>query len=251
VPTEVVAALIAGVVAIAGVVLGPSLKARHDRTREAEALLRRYREPLLYAAYELQSRLWNIVSGKFLEAYWTTEPSERKRYAETSTLWLVGQYLGWAEALRRDVQYLDLGKVERSRELRHLLSAIAFVWASDTQVDDDCFLLYRSEQRAIGELMLAGGEGERVDCLGYVAFEKELDDAEFARWFARLRNDLDAVARKGESYRVRLLQRRLMELVDFLDPGYVNFPNRRERTMVELGKRRDVASPEDRRAQNG
>ena len=42
---------------------------RERRQLDAEAVLSRYREPLLAAAYDLQSRLYNILHNRFLEIY--------------------------------------------------------------------------------------------------------------------------------------------------------------------------------------
>jgi hypothetical protein len=71
--------------ALATVFGRPVLQAR----REARAVLARHREPLLAAAYELQSRLHNILCNRFVEDY-VLEARARKPDAalESTLLWL-------------------------------------------------------------------------------------------------------------------------------------------------------------------
>lgn len=68
----------------------------------AKTLLDRYREPISRAAFDLQSRLYNIVRHGF-------QSRSATDYPEMSTLWIVGQWFAWNEILRREVQILDLG----------------------------------------------------------------------------------------------------------------------------------------------
>jgi hypothetical protein len=203
--TAVVAAAITGVIGLVAGALGILLKERVDRRREAQATIRRYRDPLLHAAFELQSRIWNIVDGGFLARY-----GGPGGYGERSTLWVFAQYLGWAERLRRDVQFLDAGSAAKSRALGERLEAIRL-----------------AEQRAIGELAL-----REEDVVGYASFSRLLEeDADFAAWFDKLRSDLEATRHeeRPELYRLRLLQRRLVDLIDLLDPDRVRFRRARER----------------------
>jgi hypothetical protein len=220
--TAVVAAAITGVIGLVAGALGILLKERVDRRREAQATIRRYRDPLLHAAFELQSRIWNIVDGGFLARY-----GGPGGYGERSTLWVFAQYLGWAERLRRDVQFLDAGSAAKSRALGERLEAIRLALASDKQVADPRFNVFRAEQRAIGELAL-----REEDVVGYASFSRLLEeDADFAAWFDKLRSDLEATRHeeRPELYRLRLLQRRLVDLIDLLDPDRVRFRRARER----------------------
>jgi hypothetical protein len=118
--TAAVSAIAVLAAALVTAFVGPAWKIRHDRRRQAEEIVGRYSRPLMQAAYELQSRIYNIARlrffarGSLLDAY-------RRSYAETSTLWLIGQYLGWVEILRREVQFLDLGDLAKTRLLRDRL----------------------------------------------------------------------------------------------------------------------------------
>lgn len=235
--------IVAAVVGVAGgvatalltVLYGPAWKARLDRRREQAArstyLLGRYSEPLARAAYDLQSRLYNIDRG-FLDTYYG-----RGIYAEASTLWMLGQYLAWVEVLRREVQLLDLGDLHRTAELQRELLEVSGMLASD-KIPDPLFMVFRANQRAIGELMVIERNIEqqtRSDCLGYAEFVKQLDDKGFAIWFADLKDNIAELAReKRPSLRLIYLQRALIDLVDFLDPDRVRFPNPNLRGKIPL-----------------
>jgi hypothetical protein len=172
--SEVTAALIGGGITIAAALLtgylAPGLKARRDRKLEATDSEARYREALLGAAYDCQSRFWNIAKGKFLAAYYRgRDPSDPDRaYAETNTLWLLAQYFCWIEILRRDTGYYALGSQKRGRGLLRLLDASRHAFASDDHQGP--FQVFWGVQRAIGELTIVerGGESSRrSDCVGY------------------------------------------------------------------------------------
>jgi hypothetical protein len=90
---EAIAALISLVTAIVAAVVTTSWRMRAERRQkredQLEALLSQYREPLA-AAFELQSRPYNIVLMHFLETYLDSE----RGYVVGSTQWLVGAVPG-------------------------------------------------------------------------------------------------------------------------------------------------------------
>ena len=155
--TPVVAALISAlavlVAALVTALVGPAWKSRHDRKRATQDVVDRYSRPLLQVAFELQSRLYNVARFGFFTNAWSGTDEYRRRYAETSTLWLFGQYLGWIEILRREVQFLDFGDITLTRELRERLLAVRDELASE-RYSDRLLQIYRSDQRAIGERMI-------------------------------------------------------------------------------------------------
>ena len=79
------AAIVIALIALLGAVLStlvttfgaPVFQGR----REARAVLNTYREPLLSAAFELQSRLRNILDGEFLEKYLASEEQGKQEAA--------------------------------------------------------------------------------------------------------------------------------------------------------------------------
>jgi hypothetical protein len=184
----------------------------------------RYRDPLLYAANDLQSRIYNIIERDIVSMLRTGD-EEQQSYVVNSTLFLIAQYLGWVEAIRRGVQYLDLGDDERTRGLVHLVAVIRRSFSSRHLFTELPFHIYSAEQRAIGELMLRGRLDEHSGgmlwrCRGYADTCDKLERRpNFKSWFAQLNCDVRALADDQKTSRARLvgLQRALIDLIDFLD----------------------------------
>ena len=241
---EVAVALIAGVASlVAGVVTGysaPVLKAKRERRLEVEEIHARYRDALLRAAYGLQSRLYNILGG-IARDY--PGRGSADRYVEDSTLWLIGQYFGWVEAMRRDAQFLDVGSVRSARLLESALGRVEEGFLSDQETKDNHLIIFRVDQQAIGELMIdeQASRGGHARCIGYIDFEHRLTDDGFNSRFAPLRKDVQAVVQfhsrkdneRGEAgpgapgERIRFIQHRLIDLISLLDPKRRRFPDRR------------------------
>jgi hypothetical protein len=81
--------------------------------REAKAVLARHREPLLAAAYELQSRLHNILCNRFVENYMAGTRAGKQEAALESTLYVFAQYFGWREIIRHEIQFLRSRRTKR------------------------------------------------------------------------------------------------------------------------------------------
>ncbi|MFJ4536077.1 hypothetical protein ACIP39_08880 [Streptomyces tibetensis] len=207
-------------------------KSEHHRLLERQDAMSRFRDPLLWAAFDLQSRLFNIVSGHFLRVYFTQ--SHDRQYAIRSTLHVLAEYLGWVEILRRRIYFLDLGNREANRQIVALLMRVGSVLNSDSYPDRH-FQLFRSDQRAIGELAMSRGKN---DCMGYAEFCARLDsDAEFADWFTRLSDSIVELASlPGRHTRLVDLQVALMDLIDFLDPDQERFPQKRRFRTTATGR---------------
>jgi hypothetical protein len=206
-----VGGLLGGVLALYGQTRLWNLQARH----EAEAVLARYREPVLDAAYELQGRLWNITKLEFLPKYHLGGDDAQKLYAVENTLYVVAQYFGWSEILRREIQFMRFTDTKRTRAVSQAQRRIVGLFQDDDPELGRPFLVWRGEQRAIGELMIAPA-ADRVQCLGYAGFMARREP-EFRNWFTRLEADIDTLAR-GTTPRLRELQHALVDLVRELDP---------------------------------
>jgi hypothetical protein len=229
-------ALLSGAVAVGNTVYTQRVSARvaaqeraETKAETLEALMSRYREPLLQTAFDLQSRIWNIIEQEFLETYYFSDQGKERGYARDNTLYVFAEYLGWSEILRREVQFLDLGDEERNREFNDRRDAVRRTLLTDDHPAP--FRLFNGQQRGIGELMLCpspAGEDVRQECLGYAAFTRRLQDPEFASWFAGLREDLDLIAREPGHHeeRLRALQGALIDLIEFLDPSGGRLPLR-------------------------
>jgi hypothetical protein len=200
-----------------------------SKAEQAEAILSRYRDPMLQAAQTLQSRLYNIVDQAFL-VYLHCGDLDLERYARDYTVYGLAEYLCWVEVIRRDLRFLDLGSEKRNRDFVGRLEVTQNAISAGKLSKP--FRLFRGEQRAIGELLMVptGDSGSpRYESLGYVQFcEKLDDDPAFAKWFGRLRNDIDLVAatKRAEQSRLIALQNSLIDLIEFLDPQQMRLPAR-------------------------
>lgn len=217
-------------------------RARLDRQEASDDLVRRYREPLLLAANNLQARIYNIVENGFVARHMGSADMEERRYAHVSTLYRIGDYFGWIEILRRGLQFLDLGEQERTHELVERLDLVSHTFSNTEWFPASVFRLFRDEQRALGEVMLEPIEEElrRYQCIGYARFAQLLEEgAAFARWFERLDAEIDLLIdpAPGRLDRLIQLQHALINVIDFLDPEGMRFPKAHMRLLTSPGGR--------------
>jgi hypothetical protein len=204
-------------------------RARLDRRLATEDLIRRYSEPLLLAAFDLQARIHNIVDSGFVARHMSSSDPEERAYPRVSTLYRIGDYFGWIEILRRGLQFLDLGEQERTRELSEHLDLVSHIFSNTERFPSaSVFRLFRDEQRAVGEVMLEPVDGEvrRYQCIGYVTFVERLEkEPGFARWFERLGRETERLRdpAHGQLDRMIELQHALIKLIAFLDPEGLRF----------------------------
>ncbi|MFE9611814.1 hypothetical protein [Streptomyces sp. NPDC006012] len=245
-----VSAFVALVGAAATAVLGYWTQ-RRLRLMDQRNLMDTYGASLAWAAYDLQSRLYNILRGHeidlspgtysgFMTSFHLQGTPQQREYVRRSTVFVLAEYLGWVEILRRDIQFLDLGQSRANQRVVKVVSSIGAV-LNRTSSADDVLRLWRAEQRAIGELMVhPEGESGRRRCLGYAEFCAKLDDDDvFHRWFASLLEDVDRLAEDTAQAVPRLaeLQQNLITLIDVLDPKAERFPQFRQPTGAALSVR--------------
>ena len=198
--------------------------AREERQArfETSKVVSRFRDPLMHAAYDLQSRIYNIVRLDFLKTYLVNGSPREKEYAVENTVFLFAQFLGWTEAIREEIQFLDLGADGETKRLRQLQDSIYALLQSPRF--SPSFRIFAGEQRAIGELMI-DHSASTCRCMGFAAFmtshKPELD-----RWLDPLRNGLAQMAAHADPPDQRLvsIQHSMIDLLDFLDPQFVRFP---------------------------
>jgi DNA-binding CsgD family transcriptional regulator len=252
---EVTVSIIAAVVALGSAMITALLSARAGRQRlelqaeidrqhavrlryeERQDLMSRVRDPLLWAAFDLQSRIFNIVDQFFLGAYLLRGTVEERKYAKHSTVFVFAQYLAWMEIVRRRVQFLELADNNNdNRELINLfskatgiLSSDAFPNPSSNSFPDSLFRIFRADQRAIGEIMIDVSPDGELTSIGYAEFCRKLDsDSTFERWFASLSASVENIAAIDDPSHPRLvaLQHNLIDLINLLDPETYRFPDR-------------------------
>jgi hypothetical protein len=211
-----------------------------DRRLSADELAVRYRVPMLHAAFNLQSRLYNIGRQDFLGIFLAGGSPSEAEYARFNTAYLIGQYLCWAEILRREAQLLAPLHRGRDQDIVAAMEDIRYEMADSLSNSDPVLRIFRGDQRAIGEVMLtttdhlADRVGPRWDCIGYAAFVHALGDQRTAisRWIRPLIDDINELAANYDAHKARIIaiQNQLVELIGLIDPGGDRIPvNQREK----------------------
>ena len=206
-------------------------KAEADQRAKTEQTTRQFREPLGRAAYELQSRIFNIVRSGFAEAYLGKSDDRKQSFAIKHTLFVIAQYFAWTELIRREIQFIDLGADAETRKLAQLQHKIYSIW--QTERYDPLLRVFGGEQHAIGERMIR--EGPRgVQCIGYASFLDYMK-SDPDPLICALENDVKSLGTCFERALPRLieLQHSLIDLVVFLDPEEIRFPHK-NRTKIDL-----------------
>lgn len=247
---ELVVAVIAGAVALvsaAGTILSSIWNARNsnknakdieqlkiDNERfkaaaERQREISNFSEPLARAAYDLQSRLYNILKQNLIDVYLVNGNDREQSYVINNTAFLAGQYLCWTELARREIQFIDLGESDKTRELLRLQDTISSLWRTDRY--PPVFRIFAGEQRAIGEALIQTG-ARGPECMGYGAFLKTFSKG-IDPLIDGLRTDVFSLSKQLDLATKRLtdLQHALIDLLRLLDPDYVRFPQDR-RTKV-------------------
>jgi len=229
---SVVGAVISAVGALVAVLLNRRAVIR-DRRLAADQLAVLYRVPLLHAAFNLQTRLYNIGRQDFLGKFLTGGSPSEAEYARFNTVYLIGQYLCWAEILRRETQLLAPLQHGRDRDIMMAMENIRYGMADSLSNPDPVLRIFRGDQRAIGEVMLTttdepAGPGPRWDSVGYAKFVELLVDGQptVSRWFQPLLHDLDRLASDYQAHQARLvaIQHYLVELINLIDPEGSRIP---------------------------
>lgn len=225
--------------------------------RKAKAQLEHYKQPLLKAAFALQSRLWNILYDDFFVSAQASHDPRDKRYAIDHTLYLIAQWFCWNQIVSRTVRVLRLEDVDsdsmkarlrqphglfgrrasnnetredKTSKLTGLLAQASHAFRSSVIGWDGSVGIWTGEQEAIGDLLTKelqsslSFEGHRsLDCMGFGEFAEKLKgDPSWRQWLIPVRAELGALMSQGsiEPARKRLeqVQKSLVDLVILLDP---------------------------------
>jgi hypothetical protein len=213
------------------------LKQEYDRTKEEhreQRELSRYREPLVRSAYDLQSRIYNILEAGFHGAFAEGAHPRVRNYAIENTVYVIAQFFCWSELVRRDVQFIPLDHHEQTLRLAHLQDRIQTIWG--TSALPPLLRFFAGEQRAIGEALIRPSP-QGPQCIGYGGFLKELDRGKDMLLDAA-RADVVRLASDAAGAVKRLVevQHALVDLIMLLDPEHLRFPADRI-TKVSQGKR--------------
>ncbi|MFZ5505209.1 MAG: hypothetical protein ACOY7P_06945 [Pseudomonadota bacterium] len=236
---ELVLALISAAVALASAAIAlwgqvrttrlaadlEGLRVTEQRRFDAERATARYREPLARAAYDLQSRLYNILQQNLLAVHLERGDERERAYVIDNTAFLIAQYFAWTEIVRRDIQYIDLGQDEATRRLAKIQDDLTGTFQTDRH--SRLFRVFAGEQRAIGERMIVE-DARGPSCVGYATFLDRLAVGHDPL-VENLRKDVRALSADPAAARPRLvaLQNALVDVLDFLDPQSIRFPRER------------------------
>lgn len=215
-------ALILALIAIAGSLAStvvatfglPAVQAKRD----SKKVLDTYREPLIAASFELQSRLYNILSLDFVGKWIKDERTGKRDAAIHSTLYVFAQFFAWRELIRREVQYLRFSRDEQTRLFAQLLRDIGEEFLADRYGQQ--FMIWRVEQRGLGERMIVPSDGGKA-CLGYAAFLDQRGMMD--EWLNPIERDLENLDDGGRK-RLTNVQHLLVDLIRQLDDNKKRYP---------------------------
>jgi hypothetical protein len=186
--------------------------------RDAERLLRKYRDPLLFAAEDLQSRLWGIFEADVLSFHGRSAHHEDALVIYTC--FVLGQFFAWTHVLRTQTQLLPFS-LEEDKKLSKFTETLHSIQGTlldnrYAKEEGTAFTLWRGHQMAIGEFMTEGDTGPEKLCMGFHEFTKawKAGDANaqdpLRYWFNPVVEGLDTLIKKGpgapDGNRLRRLQ---------------------------------------------
>lgn len=201
-----------------------SEKADRGRQLSAKAELDALREPLLLAAKDLQSRIYNIRKKNF-SFYLRNEDDHRRDVALLGTLYRFASYWAIQECLYSRANLLHFESDPNTREVVEDVGRLARTFASASSEGLN-LVFWREEQRAVAELMV---EQDRTDLLptfiGFATFRKRYCEdlrketpEDLALWLGRFAQDLQ-VPTIAENLRLKDLDKNLDALVQKLEKG--------------------------------
>jgi hypothetical protein len=190
---------------------------REDRQIAARRQLDRYREPLRNAANDLHHRIENIGRKGSVHVYLGDPDPRLSDLTLKATLYRFASYWGVVEAIYRDVRQLKFENDTSTRAVSELLTKTGKAFATDSPNRE--LMMWREEQRAVGELMHvpAGAPGALVRVIGFSTFSQRYD-ADFARWFEAFARDVQGIKSPDTMQASRLagIQGSLRALLDAL-----------------------------------
>jgi hypothetical protein len=206
---------------------------KHAATKAERAaeVLSRYREPLLIVTNSFQARIFNVLRDEYLPKFLHSGDREQERYAREFTIYSLAEYLCWVVIIRRELRFLDLGDEAKNREFNERMMAVENTLSSQHFLPH--FMIFRGQQRALGELLMVPvNGGDQHEAMTYTAFCARLDgDPGFRDWFQRLLDDVDQIASCDDEDNMRLIrtQHALIDLLDFLDPEHTRLTTDRSK----------------------
>ncbi len=203
-----------------------------DRERERDRLAALYVTPFILASEQLQSRVFNILDHDGLVALRRNYPDDG---AAADTLFLIAQYFGWERVVYR------YGPYTHDKELIRLTQAIRASLATD-RIPCGAFCFFRTEQQALGEMVMhrsPGEKGAEFETMGFYKFKAALDDASgplsksvFVQRTLKAISDAGTSEDLEGSERLAILQNGLVDVLEYIES--------KEQSSLSPGKRKRV-----------
>lgn len=156
-----------------------------------DRVYKKYKDPIILSSIELSSRIIEILNT-YPTAYLnrdvlnstpsslrknTLDDEHFKKYKFISTLYRLCSFFGWLELYRQEITFLSSSNDKVNRDLEKCLLALRSVFAdghlnsSDDWLQWTDFLIFREEQRGIGERMIVNNDGTK-SVMGYIRFKE-------------------------------------------------------------------------------
>ncbi len=218
------AALGGGVTVKALDILYQEFRHRSERSRSAELFVDEHLDPLLKAADELVGKLRSLAESDFRKLH-NIEPSAEtlESHDFSSLLFLFGRFWARIEIIRQDGLSIAMSQDERGKQLQNFLNCLE---SRRVRIVD------RISQRAVGEIMLEGRDGN-LDTIAFIDFVKAFEtDTETRRWVSPLARILSRTRHTSERQRLLQYGAVVHALIDTLDPKHLvtrmrpSYPNK-------------------------
>ncbi|MEV8083539.1 hypothetical protein [Pseudarthrobacter oxydans] len=199
-------------------------KAHHERHLNAKAQLDSLREPLLLAAKDLQTRIYNIRNKNFF-FYLNSEDDHRRDVALLGTLHRFATYWAVQEFLYSRTNLLRFESDPDTREVVEDVERLARTFASDSSAGLN-LIFWREEQRAVADLMVDLSSADPMPTVaGFATFRRRYREdlrretpEDLALWLGRFAQDLQ-VPTIAQNHRLKELDKDLDALVKALEKG--------------------------------
>jgi len=203
--------------------------------REAIAIKRKYTSPILLSAQSLRDRLENIIKNiESIEKQNWLPAEGGQNYYYKSTLFVVGQFFGWVQILRRNIVYLDFAVTKETQKFERFLNLIENGFTNPALYEQaKTGLPHQSQDKwvfkyilqSLGALMVTHDEqGHRA--IDYVAFCKlyeSSDGDDFRSWFSHLEEIFKGLNANDVRFkRIIAIHIVINSFVDYLDPKHLH-----------------------------
>jgi hypothetical protein len=192
--------------------------------KETTALVRKYSDPLLVTAHDLQERFWELLDTR--TTYFERKKGNGDENLRLFTCFLLGQFLAWNYILKTKTQFLAFSEDKQHSGLRTLLYKISDELSTLRYGENGkTFRLWPGHQLGIAENMIYHDKAtEELRPMGWDQFRLDWDKKfkPYCGWFEEsviiMLNAKYDRAEMIPDQRLRRLQHFLVDLIVLLDP---------------------------------